>query len=194
MRLRKFFTAGGAICVLTLSFLATKHLRSQQILGSRVRPYTINIYEKSTTFAKPTATVIERRSFRARRSDGSTVDGTFTKLQDNSFTLTRSISLIGERRKVLVHDLTRSILTEFFSGETALRLKAPPADPSCRSDPDSIVASRVIGEGSIHGFPVVKLLLETQAPQRNSGKPRILIAKGSIANLKSRVPPMARLS
>ncbi|MCZ2080117.1 MAG: hypothetical protein HUU41_22795 [Bryobacteraceae bacterium] len=60
-----------------------------------------------------------------------------------------------------MHNLTRSTLTEFFPEETALRLKAPAADPSCRTDPDSLAPPRVIGEGSVQGFFVVKLLRET---------------------------------
>ncbi|MEB2363340.1 MAG: hypothetical protein HUU41_22790 [Bryobacteraceae bacterium] len=81
MRFRTIFTAGGAVCVIALSFAVTKRLRSQQILSSRMRPYTINIYERSTTLAKPALPVVERRSFKARRSDGSTVEGTLTKMR-----------------------------------------------------------------------------------------------------------------
>jgi hypothetical protein len=149
------FTTGA---VVTISFFTARHVRSQQILHAAKRPFTIDIYERSVTV--DSGRTLETHSFTAKRSDGSVVEGSYIRLPDGRLTQTRLVTLADQQKRVLVHDLTGSVSTQLLPESAIITLKASPKDPTCRSNPDRAGPSRVIGEGEMLGFKVVKVLEE----------------------------------
>lgn len=141
------------------SFFAVRHVRSQAVLKAPSRALTIYRTAASFNPAKGTRSA-GRPRFWAQRSDGSTAEGFSKTLRDGSTTSGKTVTLIPERKQVVVQDYTGSVTTRFLNDAALLNHKTGPSDPTCMTHPELMRQYTVLGQGEFLGFQVVKLALE----------------------------------
>jgi hypothetical protein len=131
-------------------------------VSAKSQPYTVEISDQETRI--PTGEVKESRHIIAVRGDGSRVDVNLLRSREDPtkwVPSVRRIDLLPEQKTVLISDAIESVSTEVHSQDATRNARRSPVDPNCRSH-DALGAgkSRLIGEGEVLGFQVVKHLEE----------------------------------
>lgn len=157
-RKRLFAFATVSVVVGGVAFFGGRSLRSQWLFTPSSKAFTIELTE--TGFRRTDGARFAKPLFRARRSDGSRVDGFSVPLPDNTYTTTSTITLTAEKKRVLVHNHTQSTTSFPITDETVQYLRARPDDPSCTTHPHLLHAFRIIGTDTFLGYKVVKLVYE----------------------------------
>ena len=135
------------------SFLIGGRLRNRVLFATPRKAFSVESVESYTRSNRPPR---ERQRLFAVRSDGSFLDAS-RRIDGQKMSFTKSVTLIPERRYVVVSDPIQSMSTFYLSEAQALSKKAGPGDPTCSTKSAGSRQYVVKGRDSILGYEVVIL-------------------------------------
>lgn len=135
-----------------VSFVATRHIRSQVLLGSQRVPYLMRVQEHASSNGNVPQQA--RAYLFAVRSDGSTVRASLgTDVNGNDVVATRTIRDLAAGKRAFVAEAAR-LITTFFSPSAVLTAKARNHGPNCMPQGATFTQN---GVGKYLGYNVVKI-------------------------------------
>ncbi|MEK7406003.1 MAG: hypothetical protein AAB225_12915 [Acidobacteriota bacterium] len=138
----------ATVAVGATSFLTVRLLPSSPVSKPA---FTAILQESTEEYVAGAVRQREAKLFYAARADGSTVDGLITPYPEGREYTVRSVTLVPERKYVVVIEAIESVSTTPLSTKELVTLTAPPG-PNCVTK-----GTTVLGYEKLMGHDVVKL-------------------------------------
>jgi hypothetical protein len=162
MKLRLIQFALLSFAVGGISFIGVRSFPTNSLLAAPTNAFLLRAVEQRTAAGHPAEL---REQIHAVRRDGSWVDISI-KTNDPRRLQTKSITLIPQRRYLVVSDEAEGVSTFTLSETRALHGKVGPVDPTCVKGGDGSGKLKIVRRDTLIGYDVVVLQEDTGREKR----------------------------